>query len=169
MGNLFTSPESQINRNVEKELKYLREKVEKLEEQENKKETTNQQDIEREVKHNNLNNDLIKQLESLKNINSELVEKLQKAEQENIEKITQEVSEKNKVKLLSKKQVKIFVDNILKKESVNVGVIPDFVEKKIYQNIFNTLISLVDSVLENTKIIIMGHEVTLDLVAKDSK
>lgn len=76
---------------------------------------------------------------------------------------------KQKIKLteLSKDRIEEFVEELVSDENVNIGYLPDFVEKQIYRNVFTMLIGLLDNVIDSTNIEFMGHEITFDIHPKE--
>jgi myosin heavy subunit len=68
------------------------------------------------------------------------------------------------LQLLSEQQVRVFVDDLLKKQSVNMGYLPDWAEKRIYNNILNMLLGIIKQTLDNTAVKIIGHELRFSLM-----
>ena len=56
--------------------------------------------------------------------------------------------------------VKKMVDDMLENDSVNSSIIPDYIEKKIYTNVFTILIGIMKEVLEDTKINIFNQNIS---------
>ena len=96
--------------------------------------------------------ELMKQVEALKTINGGL-------EKANVLK----VQSGGKLQELSKQKVDEFVEKLLSNASVNIGYLPDFVERQIYRNVLNLLIGLLDSTLDSASVKFMGHEVTFNI------
>ena len=67
---------------------------------------------------------------------------------------------------LSKERLNQIVEKLIKDEDVNIDYLPDFVERKIYTNVFNLLINLLDETLNTTGIDLLGHRIEFDFVAK---
>lgn len=59
--------------------------------------------------------------------------------------------------------IKKLVDDILENDSVNSSIIPDYIEKKIYNNIFTILIGLLKELLETTVIKIFNQNISLKI------
>lgn len=59
---------------------------------------------------------------------------------------------------LSTLQIEKFVDKMLQNEKLNISLLPDGVEKKIYKNIISMLMELAKTSLSTTKVCFMGHE-----------
>lgn len=55
--------------------------------------------------------------------------------------------------------VKKLVDDILKNDSINNSLIPDYVERKIYENVFKVFIGLMKEILENTNINLLNQNI----------
>jgi len=96
--------------------------------------------------------ELTKQLNSLKTINSGLEKQTVINESK-----TEEI---NKLQELSKAKIDEFVEQLLADEKVNIGYLPDFVERQLYKNIFNLLIGLLNNILNTTNIGLLGHQLT---------
>lgn len=111
----------------------------------------------------NDNRELKKQIDSLKNINNISQQKLDVLinKQSNNEKINNK--DKKKISDISKKKIKDHVDKILENSDTNISYLPDFVERKIYENIFGIVLNLLDDILETTSIKLIGHEISFDL------
>jgi len=71
------------------------------------------------------------------------------------------------IKNISKQKISEFVNNILKDEAINIKYFPDWVERKLYNNIFTILINLLDNLLEGTNINFLGHQLTFDIKPKE--
>lgn len=62
-----------------------------------------------------------------------------------------------------KKSVNEIVEKMMQNNNINNSLIPDYIERQIYENIFTSIISLVKEILETTKISILNQEITLNL------
>ena len=62
-----------------------------------------------------------------------------------------------------KVSVKRLVNELMKNDNINSDLIPDFVEKKIYENVLTLAISLLKETLEKTKITILNQDITFNL------
>ena len=112
--------------------------------------------------------ELKKQLESLKVMNEEF--KNSKSQTPGIKKNKVNIPEnnsdkeiKNTLRLASNDIIKDFVNDLITSEHVNIKYLPDFVEEKIYKNIFNISLGIIDKLLENINVEIIGHRITFDL------
>ena len=101
-----------------------------------------------------------KQIESLMNINKFL----EKQKSFLKEKFIKEEATSQKVKLsnLSEHKIDEFVEEILKNKDINIGYFPDYVEKRIYKNVFTILINLLDNIVETSSVQLLGHEIKFD-------
>ncbi len=63
--------------------------------------------------------------------------------------------------------VENLVNNILDNESINSSLIPDFIERKIYTNVFTILISIMKEIIEDTNINILNQKITLNMSANN--
>ena len=72
-----------------------------------------------------------------------------------------EIDEADDKEIKLKNSVKALVDDILKNDSINNELIPDYVERKIYENIFNTLIKLMKEILESSSINFLNQNIKL--------
>jgi len=60
--------------------------------------------------------------------------------------------ENKMVKKISISEAKVdkFVEKILKDQDINIGYFPDFVERKIYKNVFTILVNVLDEIDDTT-------------------
>ena len=111
----------------------------------------------------NQNDELIKQLEYLKNT----IENDQKEidELKNIINIKRENNKKEELEQFYKNldsSIDKYVSEMLKDEEIN-SVIPDYIEKKIYKNVFTLILKLMRNVTDSTKINFLDQELSLTL------
>ena len=64
---------------------------------------------------------------------------------------------------ISNKALKKFVDDILQDPNLNIYLLPDNIEKPLYMNTLKILLSVVQKVLNNTNLDIIGHEFKLQM------
>lgn len=64
---------------------------------------------------------------------------------------------------ISKEKIELFVDNLLKNENINITIIPDSLEKKMYVNILTILLQLINESLKNIKITILDHTLSISM------
>lgn len=100
--------------------------------------------------------DLKKEIKALKKMYADLQH--QKAEE-----LKDRVREEMEQGELSEQQIALFVEELLGDDAVNIDYFPDFVERKIYINVFNILLGLIRKTLGNTSIKFIGHEITLKM------
>ena len=63
---------------------------------------------------------------------------------------------------ISRTVISQFVEDLLNDPEINTKI-PDFLERKIYTNVLNSLLHVIDKVLESSSIQFMGHQITLDI------
>lgn len=73
-----------------------------------------------------------------------------------------------KINNINKLKIDEFIEELLKNENINLEYIPDSLEKKIYKNIFYIVFSLLIDITNNTKISLVGHEITI-VIKPESK
>lgn len=97
-------------------------------------------------------------------INS-LKEEIKVLEQLNLSLKNEETDENTVSKInkqLSKIRIKHMVDEMLKDENVNIKFFPDWVERKIYINMFTLLLNALSRATDSTSLKILDHELTFD-------
>ena len=102
--------------------------------------------------------DLSKQLNSLKNANATLEGKLLHISS------MQTIPDQIKLRELSRAKVDEFVEILLQDENVNISYLPDWVERKLYKNILNLILGLLDNTFNTTSIKLLGHLLTFNIV-----
>lgn len=121
--------------------------------------------------------DLKREIKSLKTINASLERQLQE-QTEDFKKELQHMkaTPKKSLKLdqtlfskLSKQRIQEAVDHMIQNSDINVGYLPDVVERQLYKNVFHILLGLLAEVVEGSNIQLLGHEITLDMKAKADK
>ncbi len=112
--------------------------------------------------------ELTKQNEALQSINRSLEQDLKKQ-------LVQETIRGNgnghgnghgnpaSLSILSKERINQFVEELLNDKDINISMMPDFMEKQLYRNIFRMFISIIDKLFETTSIQFIGHQITLKL------
>ena len=65
----------------------------------------------------------------------------------------------------SDQQIDEFVDKLLANNSINMSLMPDYIEKKLYKNVFSICLGILDTLLDTVKIEFMGHKIVIDLAA----
>ncbi len=118
-----------------------------------------------------VNNELLyykKELEKLKNENT-LLENTIKQFTEHHDEYDEKLNIEKKIlkeqfeKTLSKKKILEFVENLLKDKNINIGYLPDYVEKQLYLNIFTILMGIAEHSLKSIKIEVMGHQLDISI------
>jgi len=107
--------------------------------------------------------ELAKQNKSLKTINTTLEDKLFVAHEQSLN------LPQGKLQELSKQKIDEFVEQLLADKNVNIGYLPDFVERQLYKNIFGLLIGLLDNTVSTTSIKLLGHNLTFNITPDMSK
>lgn len=115
--------------------------------------------------------DLKREIKALKTINESLERQIQEQTEDYRKELQQHA--KNTVKLdqslfskLSKQRIQEAVDRMIQNNEINVGYLPDVVERQLYKNVFHILLGLLSEVVEGSNIQLLGHEITLDMKAK---
>ena len=102
-----------------------------------------------------------REIETLKAVNKDLSEKLLRVIRNHSGK--EETTEKE----VSMENIQTYVDELLTNPSTNIPYLPDYVERKIYTNVFEKLYQLLDKILNNMRINLpAGHEIVVRLDAK---
>tara|TARA_E500000178_G_scaffold348378_1_gene403365 strand:+ start:84 stop:470 length:387 start_codon:yes stop_codon:yes gene_type:complete len=102
-------------------------------------------------------------IEGLVKENEELKKKLESLEIENSDKNI--IVKNNNLDVIEdqlKVSVESLVNELMKNDNINSDLIPDFVEKKIYENVLTLAISLLKETLEKTKITILNQDITFN-------
>ncbi len=107
------------------------------------------------------NNILLKEIQSLKRENKKLLEKIEKNKNNNAERLKKKLTNESKNKI--NESISKMVTNILNNEEMNNIYIPDFIERKLYENILKILVSVLTEVLENTNIKILNQNITFNI------
>jgi hypothetical protein len=113
-----------------------------------------------------------KKLDAIKNENVKLNNKVKELESaiELIKKNSIPINN-NSVKQVENKlknSIEKLVSEMLKNENVNSSYIPDYVEKKIYTNVFTLLIGMMKEVLEDTSINILNQKISFTMASLDN-
>lgn len=112
------------------------------------------------------NQELKKQIKSLKEIIDRDKNNLAIAKKEILEQ--EEKDKKDKLEDFYQnldKSIDRYVNEMLKDEEIN-SVIPDYIEKKIYKNVFTLVLKLVRNITDNTSINFLDQEIKLTLDSK---
>jgi len=65
---------------------------------------------------------------------------------------------------ISSDKIDKFVDDfLLKNKDINIDYLPDYVEKQIYKNMFIYLMNMTTELIENSKIVFLGHEISITI------
>lgn len=105
--------------------------------------------------------ELEKQIEALIKLNDDLNKQTQQIQQTNTTvKAKKDLSQENE---LSQLRIEEMVEELLANQNINIKYFPDWVEKQLYRNVISLVMNLMDSVLDQTNIDFMGHQITFDL------
>ena len=117
----------------------------------------------------NQNQELKKQIKNLKEIidrdkdHIAIMRKEMEQEEEENRKEKLDIFYKNLDESIDK-----YVNEMLKDEEIN-SVIPDYIEKKIYKNVFTLVLKLVRNITDSTKISFLDQEISLKLDSKKNE
>ena len=114
------------------------------------------QNIELQKQVFNLREIIEKDRANLELIKKELLQKEEKSKKEKLERFYKNLDS----------SVDKYVDEMLKDEEIN-SVIPDYIEKKIYKNVFTIVLKLVRNITDSTSISFLDQELTFTLNQKD--
>ena len=102
-------------------------------------------------------------------INKKLANRIQELSLDK-ERLESENSElKNKIDIkehlnqIDDKKIKELVKKLLDNKDINIGLLPDTIESKLYENIIRLLLSLIKETLDTTKIEFLGHGLQIQL------
>ena len=65
---------------------------------------------------------------------------------------------------ISRKIIDKYVSRLIEDENVNIDFLPDFIEKKIYNNIFTLILGILDNILDTVEIRFLDHKIEFDLI-----
>jgi len=68
---------------------------------------------------------------------------------------------------ISKEVIERFVEKILKKENINVPLLPDTVEKSIYTNVFRLVLRILEKSARHSNLTLLGHTLKISIVPID--
>lgn len=114
------------------------------------------------VDYRNEMQELSKQNKSLRTMNNDLRKEIKQLNRKILEK-DQKITSRSQVGVgktpVSTDALKVYIDQMLENQDLNIKYIPDFVEKQLYQNIFYLLLNLVDHIVETSQAQFLGHEI----------
>jgi hypothetical protein len=64
---------------------------------------------------------------------------------------------------ISDKHVDEYIDQLLSDKKVNITLLPDAIEHRIYKNVILTLLQVLSTTCDQTKISILGHDLTIHI------
>jgi hypothetical protein len=65
---------------------------------------------------------------------------------------------------ISDEAVKQFVDKLINDPNININGFPDYIERKVYQNVVTVIMGIVDQVLSSTEIKILNHKIVFTVL-----
>ena len=70
---------------------------------------------------------------------------------------------------ISTDKIEEFVDGMIQNKSINFTMIPDYIEKKLYVNVFSIVLNILDMLLDSVNVEIMGHKITIDIASNETE
>lgn len=64
---------------------------------------------------------------------------------------------------INSNSIKQYVEKMLENPDINIYGFPDVIEKQIYRNVFNMLLSVIDHTLQTSEITLFGHKIVFDV------
>lgn len=105
----------------------------------------------------NLKNVIDNDSNNITNLRKEVEDKLKKENEENMEKLCNDLNQ----------SIDNYVNEMLEDEEIN-SAIPDFIEKKIYKNVFKLIIKVMKSFTQSTKMSFLGQEISIKIDPKNN-
>ena len=62
---------------------------------------------------------------------------------------------------ISQDKIDKFVEEMMLNKNINIGYLPDYVEKQRYKNIFSYMMNMFKEIILNSKIQVMDHEIKI--------
>lgn len=123
---------------------------------------------EKEIINTNTENEVLKKMiKNLEKQNQELLLKIEEKREIQKQKENNECKNNLSESSINKAIIRKYIKEMLEDENANIGWMPDFVEKKIYENVFTLLLGLLETNIEKTNIEILGHKIKLSLVSNN--
>ena len=105
----------------------------------------------------NLKNVIDNDSNNITNLRKEVEDKLKKENDENMEKLCDDLNQ----------SIDNYVNEMLQDEEIN-SAIPDFIEKKIYKNVFKLIIKVMKSFTQSSKMSFLGQEISIKIDPKNN-
>jgi hypothetical protein len=70
---------------------------------------------------------------------------------------------------VSEDRIREVVNRFLENEEVNIGFVPDAVERRIYINVIKILLNLAQEMSKDASVSFLGHEITFTLAPKSPR
>ena len=106
-------------------------------------------------------------IDELEKQNRELLEIIQRNENKPSSK--ENSKEKLTKSAVNKAIIRKYIKDMLEDDNANVAWLPDFVERKIYENVFTLILGLVETNIKETSIQILGHKIKLSLQEQEKE
>ena len=104
----------------------------------------------------NLKNIIDNDSNNISNLRKEFEERVKKENEENMDKLCNNLNE----------SIENYVNEMLKDDEIN-SIIPDYIEKKIYKNVFKLIIKVMKSFTQASKISFLGQEISIKIDPKN--
>ena len=108
------------------------------------------------------NNDSDKSLASLQKVNNQLLKENKRLLEEINQLKEGHYRESNNSKI-SRSNVREYVNKMLENDDANIDYLPDYVESKIYENVFVLILGLLQGTTDQTTIDVIGHKLRIQL------
>ena len=70
----------------------------------------------------------------------------------------------NPIEILDNHKIQDIVKQLLKNKNINVGLLPDAIEGKLYENMIKIVLAILQDTLKETKIDLLGHQIKISLI-----
>ena len=136
----------------------------------NKKQREITELTERLLANERTNNEMKKEITTLKTFNhklhsdkSDLLRSINFDLSSDTDNLEADLDVKKRRGQISREKINDFVETLLSDENINIRWMPDYVERQLYRNIFTILIGLVENMLDNASIEIIGHKIKMSI------
>lgn len=89
--------------------------------------------------------------------------KTREAAHDTLLRTAEEYMEHNELSEKSMKKIDEIIDTFLMNENINLQIVPDTIERKIYRNIFIVAFGLLDELIASSSIKFLGHEIVMKM------
>ena len=77
-------------------------------------------------------------------------------------------SYENPIQILDNNKIQEIVKQLLKNKNINVGLLPDAIEGKLYENMIKIVLAILQDTLQDTKIDLLGHQIKMSLIPQSN-